>query len=69
MSEIEDLLLQEIKYVRKRVDSLHKITAKQNENSAVMKSRLDQHIESHWKWICSMLILSGAIITVIVRIT
>jgi len=68
MSEIEHLLLQEIKYVRKRVDSLHEITAKQNKNSAVMKSRLDQHIESHWKWIAGILIMSGAIVTVIVKI-
>ena len=68
MSEIEDLLLQEIRYVRKRVDSLHKITAKQNENSAVMKSRLDQHIESHWKWVTGILLMSSAIVTVIVKI-
>ena len=68
MSEIEDLLLQEIRYVRKRVDSLHKITAKQNENSAVMKSRLDQHIEGHWKWLTGILIISSAVITVVIKI-
>lgn len=66
----ENALLEELKYIRGRVDQVYGAIDTQNQRVTAIETKVDGHLNSHWKFIsASMAIVAvvvGAVATAIV---